>query len=85
MTDPANYTTGADTAYGQQPSGRRFALIASVIAVTMIISISLTTLTLWMIGFRPYRETTALVFEQSTENIAALEKLKFYIEAVKDG
>ena len=85
MTDPEISTAGTEPVNVRRHSGRRFALIATVVAVTMIVSISLTTLTLWMIGFRPYRETAALVFDQSPENVAALQKLKFYIETVKDG
>ena len=69
-----------------RPAGRgRPAVIAAIIAVTMIVSVVLTVLVLSAIGFRRADDTASIVFENTPENATALQKLKFYLDTVKTG
>lgn len=83
MSDQVPYTTAAPLSYGPRPrcGGR----IVAAVAITLVVSVLLTVGTLWSLGFRPYRETAALMLDNTPENLAALNKLKFYMDTVKDG
>ncbi len=83
MSDQISYTTAAPLPSGPRPrcGGR----IIAAVAITLVVSVLLTAGALWTLGFRPYRETASLVMENTPENLAALNKLKFYMETVKNG
>ncbi len=87
MTDPSEFTPGAEFPRVPGISNRRgrFGPIIVAIAVTMVVTVALTFLVFWFIGFRPTRNTASLTFESTGENIAALKKLRFYLETVKNG
>jgi carboxyl-terminal processing protease len=63
----------------------RAAVIAAIVAVTMLVSIVFTVLALSALGFRRAGDTASLVFENTPDNATALKKLKFYLDTVKDG
>lgn len=86
MTDPLNSLPDTGSVRTARPAGRgRPAVIAAIIAVTMIVSVVLTVLVLSAIGFRRADDTASIVFENTPENATALQKLKFYLDTVKTG
>jgi len=87
MTDYQETNPATDFPPVPRGSRRRFGTrtLVAAVAVTLVLSVGLTTFALWVFGFRPVRDTASLSFENTAENIEAIRKLEFYLDVVRNG